>query len=110
MHSFTPVVLAAVLAAGSMACHKSQFTPEIVQRVQAAAARFWNGAIPLIPGFTTAPITGLFRYRCPSDCAGFNSASRRGIDCERPRRNRIRYTAAEAHADVRLVQCVGHRE
>lgn len=45
----------------SMACHKSQFTGEVVQRVHAAAARVWGGAIPLIPAFPTAPITDLFR-------------------------------------------------
>jgi LmbE family N-acetylglucosaminyl deacetylase len=49
-------------AARSMACHKSQFTPEVVQRVQAAAARVWNGAIPLVPAFpATTRITDLFR-------------------------------------------------
>jgi LmbE family N-acetylglucosaminyl deacetylase len=49
-------------AAGrSMACHKSQFTPDVVQRVQSAAARIWNGAIPFIPAYPTAPITDLFR-------------------------------------------------
>lgn len=57
--SFNPDDLRA--SAGAMGCHKSQFTAEVVQRVQAAAARFWNGAIPLIPAFTTAPITDLFR-------------------------------------------------
>jgi hypothetical protein len=29
-----------------MACHKSQLTAGVVQRVQADAARLWNGAIP----------------------------------------------------------------
>ena len=48
-------------AARSMACHKSQFTDEVVQRVQAAAARSWNGAIPLVPAFPTAPVTDLFQ-------------------------------------------------
>lgn len=47
--------------ARSMACHKSQFTDEVVQRVHAAAAGVWNGAIPFIPAFPTAPITDLFR-------------------------------------------------
>ena len=56
---FSPEDLQA--ATRSMACHKSQFTPEVVQRVRAAAARVWNGAIPLIPAFPTAPITDLFR-------------------------------------------------
>ena len=44
-----------------MACHRSQFTAEVVQRVGAAAARAWNGAIPLIPAFSTEPSTDLFR-------------------------------------------------
>jgi LmbE family N-acetylglucosaminyl deacetylase len=48
-------------AARSMACHKSQFTDEVVQRVRAAAEGVWNGAIPLIPAFPTALITDLFR-------------------------------------------------
>ncbi len=48
-------------SARSMACHKSQFTDEMVQRVHTAAARVWNGAMPLIPAFPTAPITDLFR-------------------------------------------------
>jgi LmbE family N-acetylglucosaminyl deacetylase len=56
---FTPEDLQA--AARSMACHKSQFTDEVVQRVHPAAARLWNGAIPLIPAFPTPPITDLFR-------------------------------------------------
>jgi LmbE family N-acetylglucosaminyl deacetylase len=57
--SFTPDDLRA--AERSMACHKSQFTPEVVQRVLPAAARAWNGAIPLIPAFPTGPGTDLFQ-------------------------------------------------
>jgi LmbE family N-acetylglucosaminyl deacetylase len=45
----------------AMACHRSQFTPEVVQRVSAASAEEWNGAIPLIPAFPTAPGTDVFR-------------------------------------------------
>ena len=45
----------------SMACHKSQFSDEVVQRVSTAAARVWNGAIPLVPAFPTGPSTDLFR-------------------------------------------------
>ena len=48
---FSPQDLQA--AARSMACHKSQFTDEVVQRVMAAATKFWNGAIPLVPAFPT---------------------------------------------------------
>lgn len=57
--SFTPEDLQA--SARSMACHKSQFTADVVERVTLAAARVWNGAIPLIPAFPTAPVTDLFR-------------------------------------------------
>ena len=44
-----------------MACHRSQFTPEVVQRVLPAMVRAWKGAIPLIPAFVTAPGTDLFQ-------------------------------------------------
>ena len=44
-----------------MVCHGSQFTPEVVERVHPAAARAWNGAIPLIPAFPTAPGVDLFQ-------------------------------------------------
>jgi LmbE family N-acetylglucosaminyl deacetylase len=56
---FTPEDLQA--ATRSMTCHRSQFTPEIVQRVEAASARAWNGAIPFVPAFPTAPLSDLFR-------------------------------------------------
>jgi len=45
----------------SMACHRSQFTPEVVQRVLPAMVRAWDGAIPLIPAFPTPSGTDLFR-------------------------------------------------
>jgi LmbE family N-acetylglucosaminyl deacetylase len=57
--SFSPDDLQA--ATLSMACHKSQFTPEVVQRVHAAAARVWNGVIPLIPAFATGPLTDVLQ-------------------------------------------------
>ena len=57
--AFSPEDLQA--SARSMACHKSQFTDEVVQRVHAARAGVWNGAIPLIPAFTTVPTTDLFQ-------------------------------------------------
>ena len=56
---FTPEDLQ--MSARSMACHKSQFTDEVVQRVHAAAVRGWNGAIPVVPAFPTPPLTDLFR-------------------------------------------------
>jgi len=45
----------------AMACHRSQFTAEVMQRVRPALARAWNGAIPLIPAFQTSPGADLFR-------------------------------------------------
>jgi hypothetical protein len=45
----------------SMTCHRSQFTPEVVQRVLPAMVRARDGAIPLIPAFATAPGTDLFQ-------------------------------------------------
>ena len=45
----------------SMACHRTQFTPEVVERVSSAAAAAWNNAIPLIPAFPAAAGTDLFK-------------------------------------------------
>ena len=44
----------------SMACHRTQFTPEVVERVTSATAAAWNNAIPLIPAFRAPAGTGLF--------------------------------------------------
>jgi LmbE family N-acetylglucosaminyl deacetylase len=43
------------------ACHRSQFGPEVSERVGSAMARAWNGAIPLIPAFVASPGADLFR-------------------------------------------------
>jgi hypothetical protein len=40
-------------------------TTEVVERVHGAMARAWNGAIPLIPAFSTPPLTDLFRQMSP---------------------------------------------
>ena len=45
----------------SMGCHRTQFTPEVIERVSSAAAAAWNGVIPLNPAFSGAPATDLFR-------------------------------------------------
>ena len=45
----------------SMACHRTQFTPEVVERVMSATAHAWNNDIPLIPAFPAAAGTGLFK-------------------------------------------------
>jgi LmbE family N-acetylglucosaminyl deacetylase len=45
----------------SALCHKTQFTPEVAQRVLPLTARVWNGVIPLIPAFSTGALTDLFR-------------------------------------------------
>ena len=37
-----------------MACHRTQYTPEVVARVTAAAEAAWAGEIALIPAFATA--------------------------------------------------------
>lgn len=57
--AFAPEDLAA--AKRSMACHRTQFTPEVVDRVTAACAVAWNNAIPLSPAFSGADATDVFR-------------------------------------------------
>jgi LmbE family N-acetylglucosaminyl deacetylase len=57
--AFAPGDFAA--AKRSMACHRTQFTPEVVERVSSAAAAAWTGAIPLVPAFAGASTTDLFR-------------------------------------------------
>ena len=57
--SFAPEDFAS--AKRSMACHRTQFTPEVVERVSSAAAAAWNEAIPLVPAFPAASATDLFR-------------------------------------------------
>lgn len=44
----------------SMACHRTQYTAEVVARVTEAAAQAWNGSIPLIPAFPGASEEDLF--------------------------------------------------
>lgn len=56
---FTPKDLEVTRPA--MECHRTQFTPEVVQRVFPAMARAWNGAVALIPAFSTTGGTDLFR-------------------------------------------------
>jgi len=45
----------------AMVCHRTQFSEEQVKRLGPVAARVWNGEIRLIPAFTTAGSTDLFR-------------------------------------------------
>lgn len=56
--TFSPEDLAA--AKRSMACHRTQYTDEVVLRVTRAAAAAWHGAIPLIPAFEGASADDLF--------------------------------------------------
>lgn len=56
---FTPADLEA--AKRAMATHRSQITPEMLERVVPAQARFWNGRVPLAPAFSTMAGTDLFR-------------------------------------------------
>jgi LmbE family N-acetylglucosaminyl deacetylase len=57
--SFAPQDLTA--AKRAMACHRTQYTPEVVERVSSAAAAAWNGAILVIPAFSATSATDLFR-------------------------------------------------
>jgi LmbE family N-acetylglucosaminyl deacetylase len=45
----------------SMLCHRSQFTPEIVDRVVPLQARAWNGSVSLIPAVSSQGATDLFK-------------------------------------------------
>jgi len=45
----------------AMACHRSQFTPEVMQRVRPAMDRVWNGAIAFIPASLATKGDDLFR-------------------------------------------------
>jgi len=56
---FAPEDLAA--AQRSMACHRTQFTPEVIERVMAASTAAWSGAIPLSPAFLGAGATDVFK-------------------------------------------------
>ena len=44
-----------------MASHRSQFTPEMLQRVVPAQARNWNGRVTLAPAFSAMGEADLFR-------------------------------------------------
>jgi hypothetical protein len=44
-----------------VAGHRSQFTPEIVDRVVPLQDRVWNGSVSLIPGFPSHGATDLFK-------------------------------------------------
>ncbi len=57
--SFTPADLEA--AERAMTSHRSQFTPEMLQRVVPAQARHWNGRVTLAPAFSAMGGTDLFR-------------------------------------------------
>lgn len=56
---FTPADLEA--AGRSMACHRTQFTDEVIRRIVPLMGASWNGVMPLAPAFSTAPGTDLFR-------------------------------------------------
>ncbi len=57
--SFTPADLDA--AQRAMSCHRSQFTPETLERVLPAQARHWNGVVPLSSAFSSVAGTDRFR-------------------------------------------------
>jgi N-acetyl-1-D-myo-inositol-2-amino-2-deoxy-alpha-D-glucopyranoside deacetylase len=56
---FAPADLDAAIKA--MACHKSQFTPELMQRVVPERDRVWNGTVAFIPALSASSGDDLFR-------------------------------------------------
>jgi LmbE family N-acetylglucosaminyl deacetylase len=56
---FTPADLEA--AKKAIACHRSQFTPETVQRLLPEMQHLWNGVVRFIPGSTAVSGNDLFR-------------------------------------------------
>lgn len=56
---FTPADGDAAIKA--MACHRTQFTPEVMQRIQAASGAMWNGEIACIPANLATRGDDLFR-------------------------------------------------
>jgi LmbE family N-acetylglucosaminyl deacetylase len=59
--AFTPADAEAAKAA--MACHRTQYSSEVVQRVFERQKQFWNGVIALAPFSMTAAGTDLFQAR-----------------------------------------------
>ena len=57
--AFTPADLGA--ARRAMACHKTQFTEEVVQRVSEAMGSTLQEGVPLVPAFSGAGATDVFR-------------------------------------------------
>lgn len=47
----------------AMECHRTQYTPEVVQRVLPVMRRVLNGSVALIPAFAAAPAADLLRPR-----------------------------------------------
>lgn len=47
----------------SMACHKTQYSDDIVQRMSEAMRDVWKGELPLAPMFPTAATSDLFKQR-----------------------------------------------
>jgi len=47
-------------------CHRTQFTPEVVERFAAATAPIWNGAISLVPAFDASAEADVFGDATPS--------------------------------------------
>ena len=45
----------------AIACHRSQFTPETVQRLLPEMQHLWNGVARFIPGSTAVSGNDLFR-------------------------------------------------
>ena len=59
--SFTPSDFDA--AQRSMACHRTQYSDEVVQRITEAARKEWNGVLPMVPLLPSAAGNDLFGAR-----------------------------------------------
>ena len=46
-----------------MACHKTQVTDEIVERLVTTMQKTFNGVLPLVPGFATSGEKDLLPHR-----------------------------------------------
>jgi LmbE family N-acetylglucosaminyl deacetylase len=59
--TFTPADGDAAVRA--MSCHKTQFTPEVIQRVTGAVKQVWNGVLLLAPALAADAGSDLFRSK-----------------------------------------------
>lgn len=56
--AFTPADLEA--ARRSMSCHRTQYSPDVVQRISEGMSRLWNGVLPFAHYFSASAASDLF--------------------------------------------------